>query len=104
MLKLQRFILLLRHYVCNETVINLKMITMKKILTMLLLMVSTAFAASAQETQVKVKKTTTTGQKVHNTFSKHKRYKGVKVKAKKGDKKVVGEVNAKTGEAEIKHN
>lgn len=77
---------------------------MKKILTMLLLMVSIGFAAHAQETQVKVKKTTTPGQKVHNTFSKYKRYKGVKVKAKKGDKKVVGEVNTTTGKAEVKHN
>jgi len=77
---------------------------MKKILTMLLLMVSIGFAAHAQETQVKVKKTTTPEQKVHNTFSKHKRYKGVKVKAKKGDKKVVGKVNTTTSEAEVKHN
>lgn len=77
---------------------------MKKILTMLLLMVGIGFAAHAQETQVKVKKTTTPGQKIHNTFSKNKRYKGVKVKAKRGDKKVVTKVNTTTGEAEIKHN
>lgn len=77
---------------------------MKKIITMLLLMVGIGFAVHAQETQVKVKKTTTPGQKVHNTFSKNKKYSGVKVKTRKGNKKVVTKINTTTGEAEIKKN
>ena len=31
-----------------------------------------SFASQAQDSQTKVKKTSTAGQKVHNTFSKHK--------------------------------
>lgn len=60
---------------------------MKKLLA-LLLSVSFLSAAVAQEAkkEVKVKKTTTVGQKVHNVFSKHKHYSGTKVKkvTKKG--------------------
>ena len=56
---------------------------MKKLL--LLLLISTLSVASfAQQKvtkdQVKVKKTTTVPQKVHNVFSKHKHYSGTKVK------------------------
>ena len=53
---------------------------MKKLLVMLLLM-SLGFFVNAQEKD-KVKKTSTLTQKVHNTFSKHKKYKGYKVKRK----------------------
>ena len=44
-----------------------------------------SMSASAQQVKdekTKVKKTTTVGQKVHNTFSKHKHYKGHKHKHK----------------------
>lgn len=58
---------------------------MKKIMIMLLCAVSISFAAKAQE-EVKVKKTTTPTQKIHNTFSKNKKYKGYKIKRKNGDK------------------
>lgn len=46
---------------------------------------SIAVGTSAQEgtlNKAKVKKTSTLTQKVHNTFSKHKKYSGVKVKRK----------------------
>ncbi len=55
------------------------------------LLVSLSFCAFSQKVtkdQTTVKKTTTIPQKVHNTFSKHKHYSGVKVKhVKKIDKK-----------------
>ncbi len=57
---------------------------MKKLLFLVMLFTSVAFAASAQtpEVKTKVKKTSTIPQKVHNTFSKHKKYSGVKKKVK----------------------
>ena len=76
---------------------------MKRILMLIAVVLFTGMAAQAQ-TEIKVKKTTTPGQKVHNTFSKHKRYKGYKVKGKVNGHKIKGNVNAKTGEAEIKQN
>ncbi len=75
---------------------------MKRLLMLIAVMFFTGIAANAQ-TEVKVEKTTTPGQKVHNTFSKHKRYKGYKVKGKVNGHKVKTNVNTKTGEAEIKH-
>ncbi len=60
---------------------------MKKLIA-LLLMCTIGLTAFAQETvkkdkdKVKVKKTATVGERVHNTFSKHKRYNGYKVKRK----------------------
>ena len=53
---------------------------MKKLL-LLLIVICIAFSINAQEKD-KVKKTSTLPQKVHNTFSKHKKYKGYKVKHK----------------------
>ncbi len=53
---------------------------MKKLLLSLLVM-SLGFMVVAQEKD-KVKKTSTAMQKVHNTFSKHKKYKGYKLKHK----------------------
>lgn len=44
-------------------------------------------AAHAQDNKDKVKKTSTIPQKIHNTFSKHKRHKGYKVKHKHDYKK-----------------
>ena len=57
---------------------------MKKLLFLLMLTFSVGLVASAQvkDEKVKVKKTSTVGQKVHNTFSKHKHYKGHKIKQK----------------------
>jgi hypothetical protein len=58
---------------------------MKKILIAMGLIVTIGVTAMAQQQEVvkkedKVKKTSTLGQKVHNTFSKHKHYNGTKVK------------------------
>jgi hypothetical protein len=63
---------------------------MKKLLFLFMLLGSVALSASAQEPvkKEKVKKTSTIPQKVHNTFSKHKKYNGTKVKVKT-DKKGV---------------
>jgi hypothetical protein len=58
---------------------------MKKILLMVILFGGIAAGASAQEGTLKkekVKKTSTIPQKVHNTFSKHKKYSGTKAKRK----------------------
>ncbi len=57
---------------------------MKKLLLFGLLVTALSLGASAQEKvkKEKVKKTSTIPQKIHNTFSKHKRYKGTKVKTK----------------------
>jgi hypothetical protein len=61
---------------------------MKKVIAVLLMICTFGLTAFAQEVkkdkdQDKVKKTSTFGQKVHNTFSKHKRYNGYKVKHKR---------------------
>jgi len=52
---------------------------------MVMLFAGIAFGSSAQEGTLKkekVKKTSTIPQKVHNTFSKHKKYSGIKAKRK----------------------
>ena len=60
---------------------------MKKLIA-LLLMCTIGLTAFAQETikkdkdKEKVKRTATLGERAHNTFSKHKRYNGYKVKRK----------------------
>ncbi len=60
---------------------------MKKLFFFLMIAGTISVAATAQEKvekkEVKIKKTSTPGQKVHNTFSKHKHYDGVKVKESK---------------------
>jgi hypothetical protein len=55
---------------------------MKKLLLFLMLTLSAGIALHAQDDKDKVKKTSTMPQKVHNTFSKHKHYKGHKSKHK----------------------
>ena len=54
---------------------------MKKFLLLLLISCSIASVSFAQ-TEVKVKKTSTVPQKIHNTFSKKKHYNGTVVKTK----------------------
>jgi len=54
---------------------------MKKILFLIMAVLAINVAANAQEVD-KVKKTSTIPQKVHNTFSRHKKHKGYKVKHK----------------------
>ena len=74
---------------------------MKKLFALLLVSIM-AFAAHAQE-KVEVKKTTTPVQKVHNTVSKHKHYKGYKTKHKYASgAKHVKKVNTMTGEVKRK--
>ena len=56
---------------------------MKRIIVLLTLASFVSLTTLAQkEEKVKVKHTSTIGQKVHNTFSKHKHYSGYKVKKK----------------------
>ncbi len=52
---------------------------MKKLFLMLMLSLSIGIVANAQDKD-KVKPTSTVPQKVHNTFSKHKKHKGYKTK------------------------
>lgn len=57
---------------------------MKKLLILAILITGVTAGASAQApvAKAKVKKTSTIPQKVHNTFSKHKKYSGTKTKVK----------------------
>ena len=75
---------------------------MKKLILMLLVITSIGFAAKAQEIETKVKKTTTPVQKVHNTFSKHKHYKGYKVKHTSNGHTTKRKVNLQSGKSETK--
>jgi len=68
---------------------------MKKLLTLLFGMLL-GVLAFAQEKD-KVKKTSTVPQKVHNTLSKHKKYKGYKVKHKHSGVTKKHKVNYKDG-------
>ena len=64
---------------------------MKKLLFLLTMLIAVGSGVSAQQKpkdeKTKIKKTSTIPQKVHNTFSKHKKYKGYKVKHKVETKK-----------------
>ncbi len=73
---------------------------MKKLLLILIVM-SLTFSINAQEKD-KVKKTSTIPQKVHNTFSKHKKYKGYKVKRKHHGVTKKHKVDYKDGEVKDK--
>lgn len=57
---------------------------MKKLVAVFVMVFAIGVTAFAQQVVVKkedkVKKTTTLGQKLHNTFSKHKHYSGTKTK------------------------
>ena len=57
---------------------------MKKLVAVFVMVFAIGVTAFAQQVVVKkedkVKKTTTIPQKIHNTFSKHKRYNGTKTK------------------------
>ena len=79
---------------------KLKKMKMKKLLLTLLVM-SFGFLVIAQEKD-KVKKTSTPMQKVHNTFSKHKKYKGYKVKHKHHGVTKKHKVDYKEGEVKDK--
>ena len=74
---------------------------MKKILAFIFA-VTFAFTAKAQ-TEVKVKKTSSPTQKVHNVFSKNKKYNGVKVKHKTNGRKRKVEVKTTPAKVEVKN-
>ncbi len=57
---------------------------MKKLFCIALFSLCLNFASQAQDDKDKVKKTSTIPQKVHNTVSKDKKYKGYKTKHKHG--------------------
>ena len=77
---------------------------MKKLFALLIVALSVAFTANAQEKEkVEVKKTTTVVQKAKNPFTKNKKYKGYKVKHKHPyGRKHVKKVNTQTGEVKVK--
>jgi hypothetical protein len=75
---------------------------MKKLFLLVMLAMSIGFATKAQDSKEKVKKTSTAGQKVHNTFSKHKRHSGYKVKSEHNGVKHKHKVNTKTGKVKNK--
>ncbi|MDB5202713.1 MAG: hypothetical protein JWQ27_2122 [Ferruginibacter sp.] len=75
---------------------------MKKLLLLLVITLGVEISVMAQTDQVKVKKTSTPTQKVHNTFSKHKRYKGYKVKHTNNGQKSVHKVDMKKGKVTTK--
>ena len=75
---------------------------MKKVVFLLLLAVGVVFTVNAQEDKDKVKKTSTLGQKIHNTFSKHKKHSGYKSKHEHNGVTHKHKVNTKTGEQKNK--
>lgn len=75
---------------------------MKKLFAVLMLVIGMGVSVHAQDNKDKVKKTSTAGQKVHNTFSKHKKHNGYKVKKEKNGKKHKHKVNTQTGEVKNK--
>jgi hypothetical protein len=75
---------------------------MKKLLLFVMLAMSISLTTNAQDNKDKIKKTSTVGQKVHNTFSKHKRHSGYKVKSEHKGVKRKHKVNTKTGEVKNK--
>ena len=75
---------------------------MKKLLFLIVLAFSINLAANAQDDKDKVKKTSTVPQKVHNTFSKHKHYKGYKAKHEHNGRTQKHKVDVKKGEVKDK--
>jgi hypothetical protein len=75
---------------------------MKKLFFLIMLAFSINLAANAQDDKDKVKKTSTVPQKVHNTFSKHKHYKGYKAKHDYNGRTQKHKVDVKKGEAKSK--
>ncbi len=75
---------------------------MKKLFAILILVMSIGLTTKAQDSKDKVKKTSTPVQKVHNTFSKHKKHNGYKVKHEKNGVMHKHKVNTQTGEVKNK--
>ena len=68
---------------------------------LLIAAMSIGMSARAQ-TETKVKATSTVGQRVHNTFSKHKHHKGYKVKQEGPRHKRKTTVNYRKGKTTVK--
>ncbi len=77
---------------------------MKKLLLLLMFTFSLGIVTHAQDDKDKVKKTSTIPQKVHNTFSKHKKHKGYKSKHKHDGVTKKHKVDMKEGEIKDKVN
>jgi hypothetical protein len=75
---------------------------MKKLFFLLTLFFSISITTHAQDSKDKVKKTSTPTQKVHNTFSKHKHYKGYKVKHEHNGVDKKQKVDLKDGDVKSK--
>ena len=75
---------------------------MKKALLLLMITFSIGIVAKAQDDKDKVKKTSTPVQKVHNTFSKHKKHKGYKTKHEHNGTMKKHKVDVKHGEVKDK--
>ena len=75
---------------------------MKKVLFILIISLSIGYAGKSQDDKDKVKKTSTLGQKIHNTFSKHKKHSGYKTKHEHNGVTHKHKVNTKTGEQKNK--
>ena len=79
-----------------------KIIKMKKLLFLLLFTFSIGIAVKAQDDKDKMKKTSTPVQKVHNTVSHHKKYKGYKVKHRHNHRISKHKVDYKHGDVKSK--
>ncbi len=75
---------------------------MKKLLFIVLFSFSLGLASHAQDDKDKTKKTSTVPQKVHNTVSRHKHYKGYKTKHKHGDVDRKKKVDLRDGDVKQK--
>ena len=75
---------------------------MKKLLFLVMLTFTIGFVAKAQDDKDKIKKTSTPIQKVHNTVSRHKKYKGYKVKHEHDGMTSKHKVDMKHGEVKEK--
>lgn len=70
---------------------------MKRLITSLILVAAMGLSAQAQHSKEKVKKTSSPTEKVHNTFSKHKKHNGYKAKTEMNGVKHKHKVNTQTG-------
>ena len=77
---------------------------MKKLLLFVMLIFTFGFGINAQDSKDKLKKTETIPQKVHNTFSKHKKHKGYKTKHKHSGVTKKRKVDYKNGDVKSKTN
>ena len=74
---------------------------MKKLLLLVMFAFTVGLTVNAQDKD-KLKKTSTVPQKVHNTVSKHKKYKGYKSKHKHGNTTKKHKVDYKDGDVKNK--